>query len=149
MCIVRNLRVIGIVLGGVLAAAGLFTVPKHASSAYREGDAIMGAIVYARDKSDRWEYQPNNPEGWGGITRNHSYHRPMVVTSQLFPNHEDCAAVKVDIWLGSGRLTYSLFNNPETDAPPADTTDVPGRTTMLIGEKNCRVRVLIERADDN
>jgi hypothetical protein len=55
--------------------------------------------------------------------------------------------VKLDVWLGGGRVTYSLFNGLEPKFPPADHTDVPGRTTMLIGGTDCRVRVTIERAD--
>jgi hypothetical protein len=146
MCNVWNLRDVGLVLGGVLVGACLFSAPKPASSAYRGGDAVMGAIVYEKDKSDRWEREPNNPEGWGGITRSSSYYWPMRVSSQLFPNHEDCGAVKLDVWINSGLLTYSLFN-PEPDVSPAENTDAPGKTTMLIGGKDCRVRVTIERAD--
>jgi hypothetical protein len=154
----RNLRDLGLVLGGVLAGAWLFSVPNQASSAYREGNAIMGAIIIEKDKRDRREHQPNNPEGWGGITRSSSYYRPMSVSSQLFPNHEDCGAVKLDVWLNRGQLIYSLFNpdteaaslfNLEADASTAESTDVPGKTTMLIGGKNCRIRVVIERADDS
>jgi hypothetical protein len=142
----RTLRDIGLVLGGVLIGACLFSVPKQASSAFREGDAVMGAIIIEKDKHERWEYQPNNAQGWGEIIRRSSYYRPSQVSSRLFPNHKDCGAVKLDVWLDSGLLTYSLFN-PEADAPPAESTDVPGKTTMLIGGTNCQVRLLIERAD--
>lgn len=142
----RNLRDVGLVLAGVLAGACLFSVTKQASSAHREGDAIMGAIIVEKDKRDRREHQPNNAEGWGGITRNTSYYRPARVLSQLFPNHENCGAVKLDVWLNSGLLIYSLFP-PEVDAPPAESTDIPGKTTMLVGGKDCQVRIVIERAD--
>ena len=146
MCNLGNLRDIGLVLAGVLAGACLFSVPNQASSAYRGSDAVMGAIVYGKDKSERWERQPNNSEGWGGITRSSSYYWPMRVSSQLFPNHEDCGAVKLDVWINSGLLTYSLFN-PEEDVSPAESSDVPGKTTVLIGGKDCQVRIVIERAD--
>jgi hypothetical protein len=142
----RNLRDVGLVLAGVLVGVCLFSVTEQASSAYREGDAIMGAIIVEKDKRDRWEHQPNNSEGWGGITRVTSYSRPMRVSSQFFPNHEDCGAVKLDIWLSSGLLTYSLFDS-EADASSTESTDVPGKTTMLIGGKDCQVRIVIERAD--
>jgi hypothetical protein len=142
----RNLRDIGLILAGMLAGACLFSVTEQASSAFREGDAIEGAIIIEKDKRDRREHQPNNSEGWGGITRNTSYYRPMRVLSQLFPNHGDCGAVKLDVWLNSGLLIYSLFNS-DADASLAESTDVPGKTTMLIGGKNCRIRVVIERAD--
>ena len=141
----RNLRDIGLVLGGVLVGAYLFSGPKQASSAFREGDAVKGAIIVEKDRRNRMESRPDNPEGWGGITRYSSYYRPSRVSSRLFPDHDDCDAVKLDVWLNSGLLTYSLF--PDTEAPTADSTDVPGKTTMLIGRKDCQVRIVIERAD--
>ena len=73
---------------------------------------------------------------------------PMHVSSRLYAANDDCAAVKLDVWINRGLLNYSLFNNPDAGAPPANSIDVPGKTTMLIGEKNCRIRVVIERADD-
>ena len=140
-----NLRDIGLVLAGVLVGACLFSVPKQASSALREGDAVQGAIIIEKDRTNRLERRPDNPEGWGGVTRYSSYYRPSRVSSRLFADHDDCGAVKLDVWLNSGLLTYSLF--PEVDAPAAESTDVPGKTTMLIGRKDCQVRIVIERAD--
>jgi hypothetical protein len=142
----RNLRDIGLVLGGVLVGACLLSIPKQASSAFREGDAIMGAVIIEKDRQTRMDSRPDNPEGWGGITRFSSYYRPSRVSSRLFPNHDDCAAVKLDVWLNSGLLTYSHFNS-EADASPTARTDDPGKTTMLLGGKNCQVRIVIERAD--
>ena len=141
----RNLRDIGLVLGGVLVGACLFSVPKQASSASREGDAVKGAIIIEKDRRNRMERRPGNPEGWGEITRASSYYRPSRVSSRLFPDHDDCDAMKLDVWLSSGLLTYSLF--PDAEAPAAESTDVPGKTTMLIGRKDCQVRIVIERAD--
>ena len=51
----RNLRDIGLVLAGVLIGACLFGVPKQASSAYREGAAIEGAIIIEKDRRNRIE----------------------------------------------------------------------------------------------
>jgi hypothetical protein len=142
----QNLRDIGLVLAGVLVGACLFGVPKQASSAFGEGDAIMGAIIIEKDRRNRAEHhRPNNPEGWGGITRDSSYYSPSRVSSRLFPDNDDCDAVKLDVWLNSGRLTYSLF--PDAEAPTAESADIPGKTTMLIGRKDCQVRIVIERAD--
>jgi hypothetical protein len=141
----RNLRDIGLVLAGALIGACVFGVPKQASSAYREGAAIEGAIIVEKDRRNRMESRPDNPEGWGGITRYSSYYSPSRVSSRLFPDHDDCDAVKLDVWLNSGLLTYSLF--PDTEAPTAESTDIPGKTTMLIGRKDCQVRIVIERAD--
>lgn len=145
----RSLRAIGLVLGGALAGVSLFTAPKYASSAFRGGDAVEGAIVYEQAKPEI-SHQPNNPEGWGGIHRVPAgrLFGPMHVSSRLFPANDGCAAVKLDVWINRGLLSYSLFNNPDAGAPPANSTDAPGRTTMLIGEKNCRIRIVIERADD-
>jgi hypothetical protein len=55
--------------------------------------------------------------------------------------------VKLDAWIDRGMLTYMILNNPNVGVQAIDTADVPGRTTMLIGETNCQVRVTIERAD--
>jgi hypothetical protein len=141
----RNLRDIGLVLAGVVAGACLSSLPKQASSASQEGDAIAGAIIIEKDKRNRQQHQPDNAEGWGGITRYSSYYRPSHVSSRLFPDHDDCDVAKLDVWLNNGLLTYSLF--PDTEAPTAESTDVLGKTTMLIGRKDCQVRIVIERAD--
>lgn len=140
-----NLRDIGLVLAGVLAGACLFSLPKQASSAVREGDATVGAIIIEKDKRNGLQNQPDNSEGWGGITRTTSSYRPSRVSSRLFPDHQDCGTLKLDVWLNSGLLIYSLF--PDTEAPTTDSADVPGKTTLLIGGKDCQVRIVIERSD--
>jgi hypothetical protein len=142
----RKLRDIGLVLAGVVAGACLFSVPKQVSSAFQERDAVVGAIIIEKDKKNRTQHRPDNAEGWGGIIRSSSYYQPSRVSSRLFPNYEDCGAVKLDVWLNSGLLIYSLFNS-EADASSTESTDVPGKTTMLIGGKDCQVRIVIERAD--
>jgi hypothetical protein len=143
----RSLRDIGLILGGVLAGACLFTFVKPASSETPMGNVIHGVIIMEEDKTSRREQTPDNAEGWGAITRSYEYRRPTIVSSQLYPTHEDCTSVKLDVWLGGGRVTYSLFNGVEPRSPPADHADAPGRSTMLIGGKECQVRVTIERAD--
>jgi hypothetical protein len=60
----RNLRDIGLVLAGVVAGACLSSLPKQASSASQEGDAIAGAIIIDKDKRNRQQHQPDNAEGW-------------------------------------------------------------------------------------
>jgi len=142
----RNLRDIGLVLAGVVAGASLFSVTEQASSAFRKGDAIQGAIIIEKDKTERSEGQPDNPDGWGQVIRSSSYYKPASVSSRLFRYNEDCGAAKLDVWIDSGLLIYSLFH-PDPDTPPAESTDIAGKTTMLIGGKNCQVRVVIERAD--
>jgi len=91
----RNLRDIGLVLAGVVAGACLSSLPKQASSASQEGDAIAGAIIIEKDKRNRQQHQPDNAEGWGGITRYSSYYRPSHVSSRLFPDHDDCDVAKL------------------------------------------------------
>lgn len=147
MCSLRSMRDIGLILGGVLAGAGLFAFVKPASSDTPMGNVIHGVIIMEEDRTSRQERHPDNAEGWGGITQSYVYRRPTVVSSQLYPGHEDCTSVKLDVWLGGGRLTYSLFNGLEPKFRPADHTDQPGRSTLLIGGKECQVRVTIERAD--
>jgi hypothetical protein len=142
----RNLRDIGLVLAGVLAGASLFGVAEQASSAFRKGEAVQGAIIIEKDKAERSEGQLGNSDGWGQIIRSSSYYRPASVSSRLFRHHEDCGTAKLDVWLESGLLIYSLFNL-DADASPAESTDVPGKTTMLIGRKDCQVRIVIERSD--
>jgi hypothetical protein len=141
----RNLRDIGLVLAGVLAGASLFGVTERASSAFRKGDAVQGATI-EKDKAERSWSRSDNPDGWGQIIGISSYYQPSSVSSRLFRHHEDCGAVKLDVWVHDGLLIYSLFNT-DADLPPAESTDVAGKTTMLIGGKNCQVRIVIERAD--
>ncbi len=142
----RNLRDIGLVLAGALAGASLFGVTQQASSAFRESESIQGAIIIEKDKTERSEGQPDNPDGWGQVIRSSSYYKPASVSSRLFRYHEDCGAAKLDVWIDSGLLIYSLFNS-EADASSTESTDAPGKTTMLIGRKDCQVKIVIERAD--
>ena len=123
----RLLRAISLFLGGALATAGAFTVPRYASSEPAEGGVAHGAIVYDQ----------KTPSVLGPT------HRSL----RLFPVNDDCAAAKLDIWINRGFLTYSLFNDPDAGAPPAESADETAKTTMLIGGKDCQVRIVIERAD--
>lgn len=126
----KNIRTLGLVLGCLVAPLGASLSSKPASS---EG----------------WTYRLDNADGWGGMRRTRAGNAPMRVTSRLYPNNDDCATAKLDVWLERGILTYTLFNpgNPGA-AQTADFVDEPGRTTMLVGEKACRIRVVIERTDD-
>jgi hypothetical protein len=98
--------------------------------------------------SEDWRHRWDNAEGWGGMRHTRAGNAPMRVTSRLFSNNDDCATVKLDVWLERGILTYTLFNPGNSRAADtADFFDEPGRMAMLIGEKNCRVRIVIERED--
>ena len=74
---------------------------------------------------------------------------PMRVTSRLFPDGDDCAVAKVDIWLQRGDVTYSTFLAGKSPAQ-ISRSNAGGSdgTTILIGEKDCLVRIRIERASD-
>ena len=74
---------------------------------------------------------------------------PMRVTSRLFPDGDDCAVAKVDIWLQRGDVTYSTFLAGKSPAQISrSNAGGPDGTTILIGEKDCLVRIRIERASD-
>jgi len=125
----EKIRNIGLVLGGLLAILAASFVSKPASS-------------------EDWMHRLDNADGWGGMRHTRPGNAPMRVTSRLFSNNDDCATAKLDVWLERGILTYTLFNpgNPHA-AHTAEFFDEPGRIAMLIGEKNCRVRIVVERAD--
>jgi hypothetical protein len=74
---------------------------------------------------------------------------PMRVSSRLFPDGDDCAVAKVDIWLQRGNVTYSTFL-PGKSPAQISRSNAGGwyGTTILLGEKDCLVRIRIERADD-
>jgi hypothetical protein len=74
---------------------------------------------------------------------------PMRVNSRLFPDGDDCAVAKVDIWLQRGNVTYSTFL-PGKSPAQISRSNAGGSdgTTILIGEKDCLVRIRIERASD-
>ena len=120
----RNLREVGLVLCALMV---WFAAASVAEPVLSESEIF-------------WKYKWIGPR---------PVDKPSFVTSQWLPNGEDCAAVKLDVWIKSGRLTYSLFNDPDTGVPSPETTSMPGRMTMLVGGKNCRFRVVIERAEDS
>jgi hypothetical protein len=120
--------------------------PRDALAQAQLFGGVFGHVEKAKPEIT---YQPNNPEGWGGMQRipaGHLFGRERTA-SRFYPTNADCAAVKLDIWIDRGMMTYTALNNPNAGSQAIEAADEPGRTTMLLGEKNCRVRVLIERAD--
>ena len=71
--------------------------------------------------------------------------------SRLAPESDGCPVARIDIALERGMLSYSIFL---PDLPEGETGQFarsasagPG-TTMLIGEKDCIIRIRIEQATD-
>lgn len=72
---------------------------------------------------------------------------PVQLSSRLFPDSDDCVLAKVDIWFERGRVTHSLFMPGQRAEHYAEIR--PGAaegTTIIVGGKNCLIRVRIERA---
>lgn|SRR5512134_1420967 len=130
MDIPRNVRCITVVLGALLSALCLFVIPKLALSE----PAVGGPQQDLSGKGSK-----TSPLVGGG--------RPMHLSSRLFPDSDDCAVAKVDIWLERGRVTYSLFLPGQQTGHRAETR--PGGaegTSMIIGGKDCLISVRVERA---
>lgn len=125
----ETIRSVGLILGGFFAV-------------------LLASFVTKTASSENWMHRLDNADGWGGMRHTRAGNAPMRVTSRLFSNNDDCVTVKLDVWLERGILTYTLFSpDRPRDTHTADFVDEPGRVIMLIGEKNCRVRVQIERDD--
>jgi hypothetical protein len=69
--------------------------------------------------------------------------RPTGWSSRISPDSKDCAAAKLDIWFQYGTMTYTVFM-PEPDLRFKASVGGMEGTTMLIGEKECLIRVRVE-----
>lgn len=126
---VPNLSCIRLAIRGLLVLMCAFGIPKLASG---EPDVVTQQNL----SSKKAKVTPG-----GG--------HPMRMTSRLFPDGDDCAVAKVDIWLQRGAVTYSIFLAGQRTAQLSRSfAGGADGTTMLIGEKDCLVRVRIERATD-
>jgi hypothetical protein len=132
MDILRKVRCTSFVIRALLAASCVFVIPKLALS---EPDTPGNQQDVSSKGAKR------DPFVGGG--------RPLRMTSRLFPDGDDCAVAKVDIWLQRGAMTYSIFLAGDSPAQVSRTSSGgPDGTTLLIGEKDCVVRIRIERATD-
>jgi hypothetical protein len=74
------------------------------------------------------------------------------IFSGLGIRNENCAVARVDIAFERGLMTYAVFlpDLPEGDSGQTWKSSSGGSdgTTILLGEKDCVVRIRIERATD-
>lgn len=116
-----SLRFITPTIRGLLILVSVLAIPKLASS---EADTDQDAISSKQLKV---------------IHQGGGY--PQLRSLRLFAENKDCAVAKLDIWLQHGTMTYSA--SPDLSrfrtAQSKNAT-----TTMLIGGKDCLIRVRIQ-----
>jgi hypothetical protein len=118
------------VIRALLAALCVLVIPKLAQSE----PGVSAPQQYVSGEGSK-----RDPLVGGGT--------PVQLSSRLFPDSDDCVLAKVDIWLERGRVIHSLFLPGQRAEHHAEIR--PGGaegTTMIIGGKNCLIRVRIERA---
>lgn len=69
--------------------------------------------------------------------------RPTGASSRMLRDSKDCAAAKLDVWIQSGTMTYTVFL-PDSELRFKALVGGTEGTTMLIGEKECLIRVRIQ-----
>ena len=118
-----TLRFISLAIRGLLILLCVFTVPKLASS---EADTPTDQDAVSEKRPKR-------------IPQSHGFARRLSMP--FYKENNDCAAAKLDIWLLHGWVTQAV-------SPP----DAGWRThtgekgiTMILGGKDCLIRVRIER----
>jgi hypothetical protein len=125
----RNARCTSLFIRALFAASCVFVIPKLALG---EPDAA------ASHQKTSAKPSKSDPLVGGG--------RPMHLSSRLYPDSDDCATAKVDIWLERGRVTYSLFLPGQRPDHRAETQPgAAGGTSMIIGGKECLISVRVER----
>jgi hypothetical protein len=118
-----SLRVFGFVIRGLLILLCVFAIPKLAFS---EADLT--------DQDIAWSQRPK-------VT--HEGVRNLGNTSlRLFAENKDCATVKLDIWLQHGTVTHSASLSDRSVI--FRTAGGEKGRTMIIGGRDCRIRVRIE-----
>ena len=72
------------------------------------------------------------------------------IVSRVAPESDGCATARIDMALERGLLSYSIFLPvlPEGDTGQTARHGGGDGTTMLLGEKDCVIRIRIERATD-
>jgi hypothetical protein len=117
-----RLHFIGSAIRGLLILLCVVAVPKLASG---ESDT-------STDQDGVSSKQPKVIHQGGGY--------PERTESFMFRDNKDCAIAKLDIWLQHGTVTHSIS---PPDAGFRTWLSAKGRT-MIIGGKDCRIRVRIE-----
>jgi hypothetical protein len=118
------LRFIRLVIRGLLILLCIFAVPKLASS---EGEPLTDQDIIS---SQRPKVTHEGVLNLGNTSL------------RLFAENNDCATVKLDIWLQHGRVTHSAtLSDGGVNFRTAG--GEKGRT-MIIGGRDCRIRVRIE-----
>jgi hypothetical protein len=114
---------IRLAIRGLLILLCVFAVPKLASS---EADLT--------DQDIAWSQRPKvTHEGVG---------HPASTSLRLFAENKDCAVVKLDIWLQRGTVTHSA--SLSDGGVNFRTAGGEKGRTMIIGGRDCRIRVRIE-----
>lgn len=119
------LRFIRLAIWGLLALLCVVVMPKLASS---EADTPTDEDIISSKRA--------KVIGQGG-----GY--PASRSWRLFAENRDCAVAKLDIWFQHGTVTHSASLS---DGDLNFRTGMgPEGTTMLIGGKDCLIRVRIQR----
>lgn len=120
-----TLRSIRLAIRGLLILLCAFAVPKLASG---EADTSTDLNTFLNKRPKVIHQGVSNPErtSW-----------------RLFLENGDCAVAKLDIWLQNGAATYSA-SLPDGGLNFRSVVGAKGITTMLIGGKDCLIRVRIE-----
>jgi hypothetical protein len=121
-----NLPCIGLLIRGLLVLLCVFAVPKLASS-----EADIPA-----DQKNLSTKPPKALSQGGGYSGRAS--------SRLYPDSNDCAAAKLDIWFQRGTVTHTVFLPGGELRFRALMGGAERETTMLVGERDCLIRVRIE-----
>jgi hypothetical protein len=113
------------VFRGLLILLCVFVVPQLASS---EADTSTDLNTFLNKRPKLIHQGVSNPErtSW-----------------RMFLENSDCAVAKLDIWLQNGAATYSA-SLPDGGLNFRSVVGAKGITTMLIGGKDCLIRVRIE-----
>ena len=120
----QKLRCIRLSIPGLLILLCVLAFSKPASS---EGEALT-------DQDILWSQRPKViHEGVG---------HPVGTSLRLFAENKDCATVKLDIWLQRGTVTHSASLSDRSVI--FRTAGGEKGRTMIIGGKDCRIRVRVE-----
>ena len=119
-----RLRFIKLAVRGLLILLCVFAVPKLASS---EGEALT-------DQDILWSQRPK--------VIHEGVDHPVGTSLRLLAENKDCATAKLDIWLQRGTVTHSASLSDRSVI--FRTAGGEKGRTMIIGGKDCRIRVRIE-----